>query len=130
LRIDCDCAVGVGYVWNKFPDGAEDFTGDIHLRKRIEFLRHLDFFIGWGNGLSWLGWGTGIPVALISGFRCPSASSIGRIAATTPTSDGMPWTATSSTRIISGVCAITGKQVIETINRLRDFGLAEPKEIA
>lgn len=34
-------------------------------------LAHADFFVGLGSGLSWLAWGAGVPVILISGFSLP-----------------------------------------------------------
>lgn len=71
LCIDRDRTVGHGFVWNHFPDGAEDFTGNLPLQKRVDLLRHADFFVGLSSGLSWLAWATGIPVILISGFTLP-----------------------------------------------------------
>ncbi|MCQ2380153.1 MAG: autotransporter strand-loop-strand O-heptosyltransferase [Victivallaceae bacterium] len=50
------------------PREAEDFTGFIPIAKRIDMLRHADFFIGLPSGLSWLAWNCNIPVVLISGF--------------------------------------------------------------
>ena len=34
-------------------------------------LAHADFFIGLSSGLSWLAWGVGVPVVMISGFTLP-----------------------------------------------------------
>ncbi|MBQ7478169.1 MAG: autotransporter strand-loop-strand O-heptosyltransferase [Selenomonadaceae bacterium] len=62
---------GTGDVWNMIPWGSEDFTGNIPLIERVNLLHHADFFIGLGSGLSWLAWGTGIPVIMISGFSTP-----------------------------------------------------------
>ena len=50
------------------PEGAEDFTGDLPLRERINLLAYAEFFIGLGSGLSWLAWAVDIPVILISGI--------------------------------------------------------------
>lgn len=63
--------MGLGFTWNHIPYGAEDFTGNLPLAERIALLRHADFFIGLGSGLSWLAWSCRIPVVLISGFSLP-----------------------------------------------------------
>ncbi|MBQ6361728.1 MAG: autotransporter strand-loop-strand O-heptosyltransferase [Lachnospiraceae bacterium] len=55
------------------PPGAEDFTGDLPIQQRIDLLGHADFFVGLSSGLSWLAWGCGIPVVMISGFTLPFA---------------------------------------------------------
>ena len=52
-------------------EGLEDFTGYKPLQERVDLLYYADFFIGLGSGLSWLAWGTGKPVILISGFSLP-----------------------------------------------------------
>ncbi|MDR2443440.1 MAG: autotransporter strand-loop-strand O-heptosyltransferase, partial [Deltaproteobacteria bacterium] len=62
LAIDRESTVGMGFTWNQIPHGAEDFTGNLSLSKRIEVLRHADFFIGLSSGLSWLAWACNIPV--------------------------------------------------------------------
>ena len=72
LCIDKDTVSGSSYVWNRMPQGVEDFTGAKPLQERIELLEHADFFIGLGSGLSWLAWCCKIPVVLISGFSLPS----------------------------------------------------------
>lgn len=51
--------------------GMEDFTGYRPLQERVDLLFYADFFIGISSGLSWLAWGTGKPVILISGFSLP-----------------------------------------------------------
>jgi autotransporter strand-loop-strand O-heptosyltransferase len=71
LAIDKDMTVGTGFIWNQFPHGAEDFTGNIPLGERIALLRHADFFVGLSSGLAWLAWACRIPVVLISGFTLP-----------------------------------------------------------
>ena len=63
---------GFGLVWNHIPHGAEDQTGDRPLWERARWLKHADFFIGLGSGLSWLAWAMDIPVVLISGFSHPT----------------------------------------------------------
>ncbi|WP_105604834.1 autotransporter strand-loop-strand O-heptosyltransferase [Cronobacter sakazakii] len=73
LCIDKERVVGRGYVWNKIPHGAEDFTGNLPLRDRVALLEHAEFFIGLGSCLSWLAWGCRIPVVLISGFSLPAS---------------------------------------------------------
>lgn len=72
LCIDRDRVVGQGFVWNRIPHGAEDFTGNLPLSERVALLQHADFFVGLGSGLSWLAWGCQIPVVLISGFSLPA----------------------------------------------------------
>ena len=72
LCIDRAPTIGQGYIWNHLPHGAEDFTGNLPLAERIALLRHADFFIGLGSGLSWLAWACQIPVVLISGFSLPT----------------------------------------------------------
>jgi autotransporter strand-loop-strand O-heptosyltransferase len=71
LAIDREATVGLGFTWNQIPHGVEDFTGRLPLSERIALLRHADFFIGLGSGLSWLAWACRIPVVLISGFSLP-----------------------------------------------------------
>jgi autotransporter strand-loop-strand O-heptosyltransferase len=68
ICIDQKATHGHGIVWNHIPYGAEDQTGDQPLLERARWLKHADFFIGLGSGLSWLAWATGTPVVLISGF--------------------------------------------------------------
>jgi len=63
---------GSGIVWNHIPHGVEDETGDRSLLERARWLKHAEFFIGLGSGLSWLAWAVGTPVVLISGFSHPS----------------------------------------------------------
>ena len=70
--IDKQPAHGHGIVWNHIPHGVEDETGDRPLAERARWLRHADFFIGLGSGLSWLAWAAGTPVVLISGFSHPT----------------------------------------------------------
>ncbi len=71
LCIDKEKCHGYGRHWNTIPYGAEDFTGDRPLQERVDFLGHADFFVGLGSGLSWLAWGSGVPVVMISGFSLP-----------------------------------------------------------
>ena len=72
ICIDQKPVHGNGHVWNHLPYGAEDQTGDQDLLERARWLKHADFFIGLGSGLSWLAWAMDIPVVLISGFSHPS----------------------------------------------------------
>ena len=72
LCIDRESTYGSGYVWNHIPYGAEDFTGNRPLQERIALLEHAEFFVGLSSGLSWLAWGCGIPIVLISGFTLPN----------------------------------------------------------
>ena len=71
LCIDKERNYGLGWHQNTIPYGAEDFTGNRPLRERLQYLQHADFFIGLASGLSWLAWGAGIPVVLISGMSSP-----------------------------------------------------------
>ena len=73
LCIDRESQTGQGFVWNRMPYGAEDFTGNLPLQDRVDLLRHASFFIGLASGLSWLAWASQIPVVLISGFSLPGA---------------------------------------------------------
>jgi len=56
---------------NKIPNNVIDKTGDEPLKDRVKLLAGCDMFIGLGSGLSWLAWGVGVPVILISGFSAP-----------------------------------------------------------
>lgn len=71
LCIDQKDCHGSGSYWNLIPHGAEDFTGDLPLQERIDLLSHAEFFVGLASGLSWLAWGVGTPVVMISGFSLP-----------------------------------------------------------
>jgi autotransporter strand-loop-strand O-heptosyltransferase len=48
-----------------------DRTGNFPIEHRINELKHCEFFIGVGSGLSWLAWATGKKVVMISGFSNP-----------------------------------------------------------
>ena len=54
--------------YNIIPYGTEDFTGRRPLQERIDLLYHADFFVGLPSGLSWLAYGVGKPVVMISGM--------------------------------------------------------------
>ena len=71
LCIDKEKCHGYGRHWNTIPYGCEDFTGDRPLQERVDYIAHADFFIGLSSGLSWLAWGTGTPVIMVSGFTLP-----------------------------------------------------------
>ena len=71
LCIDKEDNHQVGSYMNVIPFGCEDFTGDRPMQERVDLLYHADFFIGVSSGLSWLAWGVGIPVIMISGFTLP-----------------------------------------------------------
>lgn len=71
LCIDRDAMTVNGLHGNNIPYGCEDFTGDLPLQQRVDLLAGADFFIGLPSGLSWLAWGTGIPVVMIGGFTLP-----------------------------------------------------------
>jgi len=59
-----------GFV-NRIPKGVLDNTGNFSLSERIRFIKHADFFIGLGSGLSWLSWAVDTHVFLLSGFSKP-----------------------------------------------------------
>lgn len=71
ICIDQKPTHGSGLVWNHIPYGAEDQTGDRSLVERARWLKHCEFFVGLSSGLSWLAWGVGVPVVMISGFTHP-----------------------------------------------------------
>lgn len=71
LCVDRMTEYGTDYTWNHIPYGAEDFTGDLPLQKRIDLIKSADMFIGLSSGLSWLAWCCRVPVVLISGFTDP-----------------------------------------------------------
>lgn len=48
-----------------------DFTGEFPIEHRINQIKHCEFFIGIGSGLSWLSWAIGKKVVMISGFSNP-----------------------------------------------------------
>lgn len=145
LCIDKERTVGMGFSWNHLPHGVEDFTGNHPLTARAAMLAHADFFVGLSSGLSWLAWGVGTPVVMISGFTLPTCEfqTPYRIH-NTHVCHGC-WDATDvnfdhkdyfwcprhkgTDRQFECTQAITGKQVIGTIERLRrDLGLIAPKE--
>ena len=70
ICIDQQRVHGAGLIWNHIPHGVEDMTG-MSLTECARWLKHADFFIGLSSGLSWLAWGAGTPVVLISGFSHP-----------------------------------------------------------
>ena len=72
ICIDKERVHGTGLVWNHMPWGVEDETGDKPLQERIDLIKDTDFFIGLSSGLSWLAWGCGVPVVMISGFTHPT----------------------------------------------------------
>lgn len=72
ICIDKERVHGAGLVWNHMPWGVEDETGDKPLQERIDLIKDADFFIGLSSGLSWLAWGCGVPVVMISGFTHPT----------------------------------------------------------
>jgi autotransporter strand-loop-strand O-heptosyltransferase len=71
LCIDRDRINISGIHGNAIPYGSEDFTGDLPLQDRIDLIYYADFFIGLTSGLSWLAWGTGKPVIMITGYTAP-----------------------------------------------------------
>ncbi len=56
---------------NSIPYGCEDCTGDKPLIERANLIANAEFFIGLSSGLSWVAWGVGVPVVMISGFTLP-----------------------------------------------------------
>lgn len=72
ICIDQKPVHGHGLLWTHIPHGAEDETGDRLLMERARWLKHAAFFVGLSSGLSWLAWGVGTPVVMISGFTHPT----------------------------------------------------------
>ena len=56
---------------NSIPDNTIDKTGDKPIEERVFDMSQAEFHMGTGSGLSWLAWGTGIPVLLVSNFSKP-----------------------------------------------------------
>ena len=48
-----------------------DKTGNYSIADRVNDIRHAEFYIGLGSGLSWLSWTVDTPTILISGFSKP-----------------------------------------------------------
>jgi autotransporter strand-loop-strand O-heptosyltransferase len=71
ICIDRETVTGRELTWTSIPHGAEDQTGARPMAERARWLAHAEFFIGLSSGLSWLAWGVGIPVVMISGFTHP-----------------------------------------------------------
>ena len=71
LCVDRERVTVNGVFGNAIPYGAEDFTGDRSLQERVDLISGAAFFVGLASGLSWLAWGTGIPVVMIAGFTAP-----------------------------------------------------------
>lgn len=69
--IDKEYEVGSDDVWHSTPLGVVDDIGAKPLQERVDMIAHAAFFIGLSSGLSWLAWGCGVPVVLISGFTLP-----------------------------------------------------------
>ena len=66
--IDKFSSFGVDKSMNYMPKGCIDKTGNLPFEERMSQLKGAEFFIGLSSGLSWLAWGVGVPVVLISGF--------------------------------------------------------------
>jgi len=71
LCVDRDRVTVNGIHGNSIPYGAEDFTGNLPLRERVDLISGAEFFIGLPSGLAWLAWGAGVPVVMIVGFTAP-----------------------------------------------------------
>ena len=68
--IDKHNSFGFGQMMNYMPANAVDKTG-LDITEIIALLKGAVLFIGISSGLSWLAWGVGIPVILISGMTPP-----------------------------------------------------------
>jgi autotransporter strand-loop-strand O-heptosyltransferase len=121
------------------PPGAEDETGDRPLLERARWLRHCEFFVGLGSGLSWLAWACRAPVVLISGFSHPATefSTPGRVINynccnscwSDPTlrfNSAFDWCPRhgGTERAFECTRAISAHQVVETIKRIPSFQAA------
>lgn len=67
-----------GYMGNKNPEGVI-YPPDYDINTIMDYLRHSEFFIGVGSGLSWLSWALNVPTVLISGFSEPYTEMQGAI---------------------------------------------------
>ena len=56
-----------GYMGNSNPKGVKQQPPS-STKELIKTIQESEFFIGISSGLSWLAWGAGVPVVLISGF--------------------------------------------------------------
>lgn len=61
---------GIAYMGNKAPDGLTLIPPG-QISELLTYLKHAQFFIGIGSGLSWLAWASGCKTCLISGFSYP-----------------------------------------------------------
>lgn len=66
----------LGYKVICLTKDPEDIKGSINynnksLEEVVNIIKHSDFLIGLGSGLSWLAWGLNKPVIMISGFSRP-----------------------------------------------------------
>lgn len=61
-----------GYMGNIEPEGVVKVSSDLNTEdipnSYTNYLKHCEFYIGTGSGLSWLAWAVGTPIILISGF--------------------------------------------------------------
>ena len=143
IAIDRNSTWGSDGKWNRIPEGIEDQTGERPLQERVNWLRHAEFFIGVSSGLSWLAWVVGIPVVMISGFTHPtnefetpyriinweSCNSCWNDRRIKWASDDFWWCPSHKGTAREYECSktITGKQVINAIERLRrDHALEAP----
>ncbi|SHK74322.1 autotransporter strand-loop-strand O-heptosyltransferase [Selenomonas ruminantium] len=145
LCIDKERIQGLGHVWSQIPHDAEDFTGDRPLLERTAMLRHAEFFVGLSSGLSWLAWSAGTPVVMISGFTLPTNEFTTPYRVINTHACHACWNAMDTEfdhkdyfwcprhkgteQAYECTRAITGKQVINVIERLRqDLQLTAPNE--
>ena len=61
-----------GYMGNIHPEGVIHISSDLRSTDKsnnyTNYLKHCEFYIGTGSGLSWLSWALNTPTILISGF--------------------------------------------------------------
>lgn len=70
VSLDMHQVFGTEQMWNKVPDSCVKKLG-MSLDDIILYLQHCEFFIGVSSGLSWLAWGIGKKVVMISGTTDP-----------------------------------------------------------
>jgi autotransporter strand-loop-strand O-heptosyltransferase len=70
ISLDMSDIFGIDGMWNKVPSSCVKKLG-MSLDDIILHLQYCEFFIGVSSGLSWLSWGVGKKVVMISGTTDP-----------------------------------------------------------
>ena len=72
VLISKEHSFGIEPFMNYPPENIIDKSGDYSLEDRMVDLKHAEFYIGIGSGLSWLAWAVGTPSILISSMSKPN----------------------------------------------------------